>query len=108
MSEATAQCFEYIFLKFSCKHQCCSPNISKIFNWPLENWFSNRQYTTHIGQLLKTLITCFVLIWTRIKLTTKGSSAAVSLCRDLFLFHFCYTKQFTGATSRHYSEIASL
>ena len=36
----------------------------------------------------------------------KGSSAAVSLCVDLFLFHFCYTMQFTGATCLDYSEIA--
>ena len=28
---------------------------------------------------------------------TKGSPATVSLCRDLFLSHFCFTKQFTGA-----------
>ena len=38
----------------------------------------------------------------------KGSSAAVSLRRDLFQFHFCYTLQFTVATCRDYSEIAQL
>ena len=48
-----------------------------------------------------------MLIWTGKKtVVTKGSSAAVNLCRDLFLFHFCYTKQFTGATCLDYSEIA--
>ena len=38
----------------------------------------------------------------------KGSLVEVSLCRDLFLFLFCGTKQFIGATYRHYSEIAQL
>ena len=41
-------------------------------------------------------------------MVTEGSSTAVSLCRNLFLFHFCYTKQFTGATCQHYSEIVTL
>ena len=35
-------------------------------------------------------------------------SAAVSSYTDLFLFHFCYTKQFISATCRDYSEIAQL
>ena len=47
--------FWNIFLKFSGKHLWCSPNISKIFNRPPENWFNNRQYTTHIEQLLDAL-----------------------------------------------------
>ena len=37
------------------KHLWCSPNISKIFNRPPENRFNNRQYTTHIEQLIDAL-----------------------------------------------------
>ena len=43
------------FLKISGKHLWCRPNISKIFNRPPENRFNNRQYTTHIEQLIDVL-----------------------------------------------------
>ena len=44
----------------------------------------------------------------KLSVVIKGFSSTVSLCRDLFLFRFYYTKQFTGATCRDYSEIAQL
>ena len=45
----------------------CSPNVSKIFNKPPENWLNNRQYTTHIEQLtdaLDSLYACMFCIET--------------------------------------------
>ena len=45
---------------------------------------------------------------TKQTMVIKGSSAAVSLCKDFFLFHFCYTKQLTDATCQDYSEITQL
>ena len=47
--------FWNIFLKFSGKYLWCSPNISKLFKRPSENRFNNRQYTTHIKQLIDAL-----------------------------------------------------
>ena len=47
--------FWNIFLKLFGKYLWCSPNISKLFNRPPENRFNNRQYTTHIEQLIDAL-----------------------------------------------------
>ena len=47
--------FWKIFLKFSGKYLWCNHNISKLFNRPPENRFNNRQYTTHIEQLIDAL-----------------------------------------------------
>ena len=55
MSEAVPQCFE-IFSKNSLVSICGAVLILvKIFNRPSENRFNNRQYTTHIEQLIDAL-----------------------------------------------------
>ena len=54
-ARSTHPVFWNIFLKFSGKYLWCSPNISKLFKSPSENRFNNRQYTTHIKQLIDAL-----------------------------------------------------
>ena len=57
--------FWNILLKLSGKYLWCNPNISKIFNRPPENRFNNRQYTTHIEQLIDALsqFMCLYLLY---------------------------------------------
>ena len=52
-------------VKFSGKYLWCSPNISELFNRPPENRFNNRQYTTHIEQLIDTFsqFMCLYLLY---------------------------------------------
>ena len=54
-ARSSRQVFWNIFLKFSGKYLWCSPSTSKLFNRSPGNRFNNRQYTTHIEQLIDAL-----------------------------------------------------
>ena len=79
MSEAAVQCFEIFSYNSLKKHLWCSPNISKIFNRPPENRFNNRQYATHIEQLIDALDNLCVCIF-----CTKTDLLAFPVIRRTF------------------------
>ena len=79
--------FWNIFLKLSGKHLWCSPNISKLFNRPPENRFSNHQYTTHIEQLIDALsqFMCLYFLHQNGFFTISGNPQKFWLNRTTFL-----------------------
>ena len=75
------------FLKFSGKHLWCSPNISRLFNRPLENRFNNRQYTTHTEQFIDALsqFMCLYLLYQNGFFTICGNPQKFWLHRTTLL-----------------------
>ena len=100
MSEAAAQCFEY-FQKIIWKASGCSR-------------MNNHHYATHIKQLIDALDNLYACIFRTkmdflpFQVIRKTFSTQNGAQGSLFLFHLRHTRQFAGATCRHYSEIAQL